>query len=464
MWKDIYFIKNIFNQSPFNFYDFSTSEIISGDLLDKINFENNYFLIPSQNSNVEYFYYYSSRINNIKNVIPLKFKKYFFRIFFEWVLSKKEKLFLVTDREIDFTNFNVLSLEQLNEKLIDSSNNNYFLIDNLINNHSNLIHSNSAKYSSNSFISFDANLINLKSHWYDFFEDIKFKFSKINILDISVTCVLTLYKRPQKLAEQIKAIESQTLRPKEIILFHDATYPPNDFILDEQVISRLSNYIKVKKNVGVWGRFAGGLISNSKYICFFDDDTIPGRRWLENCHSQITRKKGIYGTIGIDSWNLKNYPYKSYRRWGWDGNSNKSYRVDLIGHSWFLEKDWLGVLWINSSKIFKYKYVGEDMFLSFALKKWLNINSYVPPHPSNNLDFFGSLPDKAKEYGESNDVALGYNPEQFNNMNLAMKDVLKMGMKRRFPIYNIVMLDFWQDILIPSGSFQRKLLKKLFVK
>jgi hypothetical protein len=80
------------------------------------------------------------------------------------------------------------------------------------------------------------------------------------------------------------------------------------------------------------------------------------------------------------------------------------------------------------------------------------------------LDFFGSLPDKAKEYGESNDVALGYNPEQFNNMNLAMKDVLKMGMKRRFPIYNIIMLDFWQDILIPSGSFQRKLLKKLFVK
>ena len=139
MWKDIYFIKNIFNKSPFNFYDFSTSEIISGDLLDKINFGNNYFLIPSQNSNVEYFYYCSSRINNIKNVIPLKFKKYFFRIFFEWVLSKKEKLFLVTDREIDFTNFNVLSLEQLNEKLIDSSNNNYFLIDNLINNHSNLL-------------------------------------------------------------------------------------------------------------------------------------------------------------------------------------------------------------------------------------------------------------------------------------------------------------------------------------
>jgi hypothetical protein len=285
------------------------------------------------------------------------------------------------------------------------------------------------------------------------------------VINTSVSVVLTLYKRPEKLLEQINAILNQTIKPKEIIVFHDASNFEVDELLIKEVKNKVDNYIKVENNVGVWGRFAGGLIAKSKYICFFDDDTIPGIRWLENCYTNIINKKGLYGTIGIDSWDLTKYPYDCYRRWGWHAPCDKTIKVDFVGHSWFLEKDWLGVMWINSSDIYSFKYVGEDAFLSFSLKKWLNINTYVPPHPIDNIDLYGSQPEKALKYGTESDVAISFNPQQLENMNLALKVLVKKGMHSQghkgFNLSDIFQTSLFKT-LFPNESIQKNIAKKLF--
>lgn len=281
-----------------------------------------------------------------------------------------------------------------------------------------------------------------------------------NTINFDVSVVLTLFKRPEKLLEQIEAIERQTLKPKEILLFHDSSNPPTDFVLDDSLKKSISNYIKIDKNIGVWGRFAGGLLTKSKYVCFFDDDTIPGIKWLENCHTQIIKRKGLYGTIGIDSWNLKNYPYSSYRRWGWDGSCEKTKEVDFVGHSWFLEKDWLGAMWLNYSQFYAFKYVAEDAFLSYSLNKWLKIKSFVPPHPKNDLDLYGSIPQKALQYGQEVDVAIGFNPQHLDKMNVALKLLVNKGMKsNHFRLSRIIRNVNFKNKFFPPNSKRRDFVK-----
>jgi hypothetical protein len=288
-------------------------------------------------------------------------------------------------------------------------------------------------------------------------------------IDFNVSVILTLYKRPDKLLEQLNAIENQTLKPKEILLFHDAANPPIEFEYNNELKSRITNYIKVDKNIGVWGRFAGGLLAKSKYVCFFDDDTIPGKRWLENCHTQIIAKQGLYGTIGIDSWNLKNYPFRSYRRWGWDGNCSNSKEVDFVGHSWFLKKDWLGVMWINYSQFYAFKYVAEDAFLSYSLKKWLKIKTYVPPHPKNDMELFGSIPEKALRYGQETGKAINLNPENIQAMNQALKLLVREGFKsKNLRLSNIIgenncKVNIIEYILNYSKEYFSDLIKEYFL-
>lgn len=276
-----------------------------------------------------------------------------------------------------------------------------------------------------------------------------------------VSAVLTLYKRPEKLVEQLDALEKQTVKPREILLFHDAAIPPINLELDEKVRSHITNYIKVEKNVGVWGRFAGGLLATGKYVCFFDDDTIPGSRWLENCLTQMHKRKGLYGAIGIDAWNLSNYPYRGFRRWGWGGPCETAKEVDFVGHSWFLEKDWLGAMWINSSQYYSFKYVAEDAFLSYSLKRWLGIKTYVPPHPKNDLELYGSMPDTAEAYGQEAESAISLNPQHLERMNQAIKLLVAQGMRNSsLRLSNIFsrdyILSYAADNLIPKNSRRRK--------
>jgi hypothetical protein len=41
------------------------------------------------------------------------------------------------------------------------------------------------------------------------------------------------------------------------------------------------------------------LLANTEYVCIFDDDTIPGKRWFENYLSTIKQYNGLLGTVDV---------------------------------------------------------------------------------------------------------------------------------------------------------------------
>lgn len=247
-------------------------------------------------------------------------------------------------------------------------------------------------------------------------------------MDLSVSVVLNLYKRPNNLEKQLELIENQTLKPKEIILFKDETDPPSNIQIPESIKDKVSLQISSSKNVGVWGRFSAGLLTKSTYVCVFDDDTMPGHRWLENCHSAMLKKPGLYGTIGILMEKPKKYPFEKYIRIGWLSSNKHITEVDLVGHSWFFKRDWLGAMWINSSKLFDLKVAGEDMFFSHQLRKFLKIPTYVPPHPKGAYELYGSNPELAYKLGQD-ESALSLNKDNLVKMNNGVRILLKDGFK-----------------------------------
>ena len=104
-----------------------------------------------------------------------------------------------------------------------------------------------------------------------------------------ITAILTLYKRPQYLEEQLIAIQNQTIPPKEIFILKNTVENINFPNISSNLLKNVT-IIDSSKNFGVWGRFALGLLANTKYICVFDDDTIPGRKWFENCLTSMNIK------------------------------------------------------------------------------------------------------------------------------------------------------------------------------
>jgi hypothetical protein len=85
-------------------------------------------------------------------------------------------------------------------------------------------------------------------------------------------------------------------------------------------------------------------------------------------------------------------------RVGWpDGGNNKhTLEVDLVGHSWFFKKEWLSHMWREIPNP-KYNTCGEDMHFSYMLQKYAGIKTYVPPHPNDDKEMWGSI--KGSQYG-----------------------------------------------------------------
>lgn len=242
--------------------------------------------------------------------------------------------------------------------------------------------------------------------------------------DFDVSVVLNLYKRPENLELQLKAIEEQTLKPKEILLYQDGT---SDTVKIPDNLEDKFNFIEISpENIGVWGRFNFAKKANSKYVCVFDDDTIPGKSWLENCHSEMLKNEGLYGTIGIMlEEGMEKYPESGYFRIGWDGNIDKTIQVDFVGHSWFFKKDWLNYLFEGTEELQKIKIAGEDIGFSMKLQQ-KGIKTFVPPHPPDDTSSWGSLPEFAFKLGCSNTI-ISTNENGLKSLNMAVKKSLDMG-------------------------------------
>jgi len=200
-----------------------------------------------------------------------------------------------------------------------------------------------------------------------------------------VTVLLNGYKRGQNLTSQIEAINNQTVKPKEIMLWYN--YPGDKSLFNYDVVYRTAAAIN-NRNYGVWARFAFALNARTKYICVFDDDTIPGNKWLENCLNTIQTHRGLLGTIGLI---CHRDNYFNHMRIGWANPNEKVERVDLVGHSWFFEREFLTAMWSELPPIESSFLCGEDMHFSYTLQKYKGLNTYVPPHPKDDTSMWGSL-------------------------------------------------------------------------
>ncbi len=245
-------------------------------------------------------------------------------------------------------------------------------------------------------------------------------------VNMDVSVVLTTYKKPEALEKQLNALCNQSLRPKEIFLFQDWIDESYSISYKETLLSRFDKVKICTENQGVWKRFEFARSEcNGKYVCIFDDDTIPGERWLENCFVNMLEKEGVYGTVGIVVDDYTKYPFAGFTRVGWHNPYQKRTIVDFVGHSWFLKKDYLEYMFDGTEKYQCYKRAAEDMCLSFKCKQH-GIATYVPPHPYYDQTMWGSLPQYGMKYGQVS-TAISQNSEGCKSMRAALRDYVQEG-------------------------------------
>jgi len=217
---------------------------------------------------------------------------------------------------------------------------------------------------------------------------------------MSVTFVLSGFRRPHTLREQYEAIKAQTIQDFEILLWVNLVDSDN-IKFDQEILNNCKSIVS-NTDFGSWGRFIASLNAKTKYVCVIDDDTIPGKKWLENCFNTLKTHNGILSTRGAlmnKGFDLRYPAPDSYKAIGWCSANEEVTRVDMGCHSWFFEKNWLRAFFAEMPDTLPMRY-GEDTHLSYAVKKHFGINTYVPPHPKNDMDLWGSMPDTAIKYGE----------------------------------------------------------------
>jgi hypothetical protein len=208
-----------------------------------------------------------------------------------------------------------------------------------------------------------------------------------------VTALINLYKRYDTVVEIYKSLIEQTFPISFIYVWvNEAT--------DEQKINELrhklpkARFVLSDENLGVWARFSFGLNIQTEYTVVFDDDTIPGVRWVENCLTTMASKEALLGTVGLIYESKSSY--MSHSRYGWTSANEEPIVVDIVGHSWFFKTEWLKDYWYAKDDSCGLDFCGEDMHFSYALQK-KGIPTIVPPHPISNPSLWGSL--KAIEKG-----------------------------------------------------------------
>lgn len=243
---------------------------------------------------------------------------------------------------------------------------------------------------------------------------------------MSVTVVLSGFKRPHVTLQQYHAIKEQTYQDIEIIFWINEVA---NISFPDLVLSNTKTIIS-NTDYGSWGRFVASLNARTEYICVIDDDTIPGNQWIENCFNTMATNEGVLSTRGV----IANCGYdhlyplpQSYTPVGWCNPNAHTLRVDMGCHSWFFKKHWLRAFFAEMPTIFPMRY-GEDTHISYAVKKHFDLNTYVPPHPIDNLNMWGSMPETAIKYGEE-PVAISMDNNANYGMNQYWNFVRKMGYK-----------------------------------
>jgi hypothetical protein len=204
----------------------------------------------------------------------------------------------------------------------------------------------------------------------------------------SITAILNCYRRPQNLAPQIKALLAQSVQPQEIWIWKN--YHPDQEHFDWGSFSKFAQEAGIRiidsnYNWKYCGRFALACLVDTDFTAIFDDDTIPGKEWFENCINSFNRAEGLYGGVGVTLHNDRTYQPNT--RYGWVSGNLDIVEVDLVGHAWFFPALYSRYMWMQKPMWEN----GEDMHFSAMCQLYGDIKTYVPPHPPNYQECWSSL-------------------------------------------------------------------------
>lgn len=203
-----------------------------------------------------------------------------------------------------------------------------------------------------------------------------------------ITAILNCYRRPDNLQIQIESLLSQSIPPKEIWVWKNYHQDINNFDWDGFCLWADQYNIKIVESNYNWkycGRFSLACLVDTEYTAIFDDDTIPGERWFENCLETMKKTPGILGGVGVS---LKtDYSYQPNTRYGWVSGNEDAVEVDLVGHAWFFPAEYIKYMWMEKPTWEN----GEDMHFSAMCQIHGNIKTYAAPHPKSNMSVWSSL-------------------------------------------------------------------------
>lgn len=211
----------------------------------------------------------------------------------------------------------------------------------------------------------------------------------------SYTVILTAYRRNYILKEQVDSIRGQTIAPKEIWVWVNRSDDTQG--IEFYKSCGVDAVFYCDHNWKYFGRFAAANLATTPYIAIFDDDTIPGPKWIENCLDTINTHPGILGGVGVI---LTGPHYQNHIRVGWSQPNDEVVEVDLVGHAWFFKKEWLRFFWQEEPLTLEN---GEDIHFSYVAQKLGGIKTYVPPHPRADKLRWSST--KGFEYGVDSEAS-----------------------------------------------------------
>ena len=201
-----------------------------------------------------------------------------------------------------------------------------------------------------------------------------------------ITVILNVYRRPHLLEEQIQRVQAQTVQPKDVWVWVNHHEDNESFDFEPLIEKYGIKVVRSSHNFKYLGRFSLAYLAQTNFVALLDDDTMPAKRWFENCLNSHSKQPGVYGGIGVVLQSQQ--AYRPNFRIGWAEPNLQTERVDLVGHAWFFSKSLLKHLWAEEPYTYEN---GEDMHLSYTAQKYGGVQTFVPPHPPEDKELWSSL-------------------------------------------------------------------------
>lgn len=240
-----------------------------------------------------------------------------------------------------------------------------------------------------------------------------------------ITAVLNCYGRPDNFPCQVNAMKKQTV-PCELLVWQNAHEPTKSQWHRDWFDPNQMTYGGCSHNLGVWARFAFALNANTEFVCIFDDDAVPGAEWFANCLETFQKYPGLLGGNGVVFHSLTDYNART--NFGWAYPNRYATQVDIVGHAWFMRREWLGLYWASMPPLDSCPTAGEDFHASFALQKH-GINTFVPQHRKNQKRRWCNESQKAGFRRGRSGPAISKDPVLAKKVQAQLKRYVGMGFR-----------------------------------